>query len=85
MLSAIALHKVVFGLVFIMAFSVGLAAALSGIGLTLVLANHAITWLQQRLEPRRYVAGLVNAIPAIGALVVVAVGLALTAQSLAQL
>ncbi len=39
MLSAIALHRVVFGLVLIVAFSVGLAAVLTGIGFALVYSR----------------------------------------------
>jgi ABC-type nickel/cobalt efflux system permease component RcnA len=56
LLSAIALHRVGFGLVLIVAFSAGLAAVLSGIGILVVRAGRFLSrfetaggWARRRL------------------------------------
>ncbi len=78
LLAAIALHRVAFGLVLIVAFSIGLAAVLVGIGLLLVYCRQ----LFQRvgggggLAPRL--------VPVASAAVIVAIGVAITAQALPQ-
>jgi nickel/cobalt transporter (NicO) family protein len=75
LLAAISLHRVAFGLVLITAFSAGLALAITGVGLTAVLAKNAFA--------RRSFDGLVvRALPAVSALVIVAAGLAMTARAL---
>jgi nickel/cobalt exporter len=77
LLSAIALHRIGLGLALIVAFSVGLAATITGIGLIAVLARRAFGRL--RLDGR-----LVGALPAVSAIVILAVGLGITLKSLPQ-
>ena len=77
LLSAIALHRVAFGMLLIVAFSVGLAGVLTGIGLLLVYAR--------RLFERFPVNGrLIGALPVASAAVVTVAGLAIVAGALAQ-
>jgi nickel/cobalt exporter len=75
LLSAIALHRVGFGLALIVAFSLGLACTVTGIGLVAVLARRAFSRVS--LE-----GGIVRALPAVSALVIVCVGVAITARAL---
>ena len=75
LLSAIALHRIGFGLALIVAFSVGLAATVTGIGLVAVLA-------QQRFSRIRLDGPIVRALPAISALVILAVGVGITIRAL---
>ncbi|MGH2920443.1 MAG: nickel/cobalt transporter, partial [Gaiellaceae bacterium] len=77
LLSAIALHRVGLGLALIVAFSVGLAATITGIGLVAVLARRAFGRL--RLD-----GPLVRALPAASALVVLAVGVGITLNALPE-
>jgi nickel/cobalt exporter len=77
LLSAIALHRIGFGLALILAFSVGLAATITAIGLVAVLARHAFGRLS--LEGR-----LVQTLPALSALVILAVGIGLTLKALPE-
>jgi nickel/cobalt transporter (NicO) family protein len=77
LLSAIALHRVGLGLALIVAFSVGLAATITGVGLVAVLARRAFSRL-------RFDGPLVRALPAVSALVIVAVGIGLTARALPE-
>ena len=76
LLSAIALHRVAFGLLLIVAFSLGLAAVLVGIGLLLVYARHLFQRVSigGRLAPRL--------VPVASALLIVATGVALVIQAL---
>jgi nickel/cobalt transporter (NicO) family protein len=75
LLSAIALHRVGFGLALITAFSLGLASTITGIGLVAVLAR--------RLFSRVSLDGpVVRALPAVSALVILVVGVTLTARAL---
>jgi nickel/cobalt transporter (NicO) family protein len=74
LLSAIALHRVGFGLALIVAFSLGLAATITGIGLVAVLARRAFT--RVRLD-----GPLIRALPGVSALVIVLVGVVLTARA----
>jgi hypothetical protein len=85
MLSAIALHRVAFGLVLILAFSAGLAGVLVGFGLALVLAGRALGGMQRRTSLPGALLLAVRTAPAVGALVVTLAGIAMTAQSLGQL
>ncbi len=78
LLSAIALHRVGFGFLLILAFSVGLAATITGIGLVAVLARRA--FVRVSLEGR-----LVRALPAVSALVILCVGVAITARAIGEL
>jgi ABC-type nickel/cobalt efflux system permease component RcnA len=75
LLSAIALHRLAFGLALIVAFSVGLAATVTGIGLVAVLARRAFS-------PARLDGRLIGALPAISAAVMLVVGLVLTAKAI---
>jgi ABC-type nickel/cobalt efflux system permease component RcnA len=75
LLAAISLHRVGFGLVLIVAFSLGLALSITGIGLLAVLARGVFA--------RRTFDGLLlRALPAVSALVIVAAGVAMTARAL---
>jgi nickel/cobalt transporter (NicO) family protein len=71
LLSAIALHRIGLGLALIVAFSVGLAATITAIGLVAVLARRVFGRL--RLD-----GPLVNALPAVSAFVILAVGVGIT-------
>jgi ABC-type nickel/cobalt efflux system permease component RcnA len=77
LLSAIALHRIGFGLALIVAFSVGLAATITAIGLLAVLARRAFGRLP--LDGRA-----VRSLPAVSALVIVAVGVGITANALPE-
>jgi len=74
LLSAIALHRVGFGIVLILAFSLGLAATITGIGLVAVLARRVFSRVS--FEGR-----LVRILPAISALVIFCVGVVITAKA----
>jgi ABC-type nickel/cobalt efflux system permease component RcnA len=75
LLSAIALHRVGLGLVLILAFSVGLAATITGIGLVAVLARRAFGRLS--LDGR-----VVRALPAVSAALILFVGIAITVKAI---
>ena len=91
MLSAIALHRVGFGLVLILFFSLGLAGVLTGIGFALVYAR-SITQrvpLLGRLAARAEQSGgltslAVRAFPVASAFAVVGAGLVVTLRALSQ-
>jgi ABC-type nickel/cobalt efflux system permease component RcnA len=75
LLAAISLHRVAFGLVLIVAFSLGLALTITGIGLVAVLARSAFS--------RRSFDGLaLRLIPALSAVVIVVAGVAMTVHAL---
>jgi ABC-type nickel/cobalt efflux system permease component RcnA len=78
LLSAIALQRVGFGLVLIVAFSVGLASVLTGIGIVLVYAGR----LFERVPVRH--GGLARALPLASALFITMAGVAITVQALIQ-
>jgi ABC-type nickel/cobalt efflux system permease component RcnA len=75
LLSAIALHRVGLGLVLILAFSVGLAGTITGIGLVAVYARRAFGRLS--LD-----GPLVRVLPAVSAALILVVGIAITARAL---
>ena len=75
LLSAIALHRIGFGLALIVAFSIGLACTVTGIGLLAVLARRAFGRVS--LD-----GPLVRALPAVSALVILCVGAAITVKAL---
>ncbi len=75
LLAAISLHRVGYGLILIVAFSVGLAAAMTGIGLLAVTAKKAF----ERVD---FNGGLIRLLPAVSALVVLGLGLAMTVRAL---
>jgi nickel/cobalt exporter len=78
LLAAVSQHRIGLGLVLIVAFSAGLAATLTGLGIAVV---HAGRLLGRLPVPGRIVA----AIPALSAALIVIVGLALTAQAVPQI
>ena len=75
LLSAIALHRVGLGLALIVAFSVGLAATITAIGLVAVLAQRAFGRLSLN-------GPVVRTLPAISAALILAVGIVITAKAL---
>jgi ABC-type nickel/cobalt efflux system permease component RcnA len=75
LLAAISLHRVAFGMALILAFSVGLAAVVSGIGLLAIGARGAFSRLS--LE-----GPLVRALPAVSALLILGIGVAMTLRAL---
>ena len=77
LLSAIALHRIGLGLALIVAFSAGLAATITTIGLVAVLARRAFS--RMRLDGR-----LVGALPAASAFAIVFVGIGITLRALPQ-
>jgi ABC-type nickel/cobalt efflux system permease component RcnA len=78
LLAAISLHRVAFGMLLIVAFSVGLAAAITGVGLLAILAKRTFT--RMSFEGR-----LVRALPALSALVILVAGVLMTARALPKL
>ncbi len=75
LLSALALHRIGFGFALIVAFSLGLAATITGIGLVAVLAR--------RVFSRVSLDGpLVRVLPALSAVVILLVGVALTVRAI---
>lgn len=78
LLGAVAQHQVALGLLLILAFSVGLAATLTALGLLVVHARRVTTRLN---VPRR----LVTALPAASALVIVGLGCVLALQAAPKL
>ncbi len=77
LLGAIALHRVGLGLALILAFSVGLAATVTAVGLVAVLARRAFARLS--LNGR-----LVRSLPAVSAVVILAVGIGITVNALPE-
>jgi ABC-type nickel/cobalt efflux system permease component RcnA len=89
MLGAIALHRLAFGLLLIVAFSVGLAIVLTLIGFALVYAQAIsarvplVRTLGRRAEGHGAAAAM-RLLPLASAMAVVAAGLVVTLRSLAQ-
>jgi ABC-type nickel/cobalt efflux system permease component RcnA len=76
LLSAFALHRVGFGLLLIVAFSVGLAAVLIAVGLVMVYAQHLLSYCQGEGQ-------LISRwLPMTSAVTITAFGLAIAAQAL---
>jgi nickel/cobalt transporter (NicO) family protein len=75
LLGAIAQHQVGLGLLLILAFSLGLAATLTALGIGVVYAKRALA--RVRVSGR-----LVTALPSVSAVLIVGVGLVLTAQAI---
>ena len=75
LLSAIALHRIGLGLALIVAFSFGLAATITGIGLVAVFARRAFS--RMSLEGR-----VIRALPALSAALIMVVGVVITAKAL---
>ena len=77
LLSAIALHRIGFGLALIVAFSLGLAATITSIGLVAVLAKRAFSRFS-------FNGPLIRLLPAASALVILAVGIGITLKALPE-
>jgi ABC-type nickel/cobalt efflux system permease component RcnA len=75
LLAAISLHRVAFGMLLVVAFSIGLALTITGIGLAAVLARG--TFRRLSFDGR-----LVSLLPTASALVIVAAGLVMTLHAL---
>ncbi len=78
LLAAISLHRVAFGMLLIVAFSLGLALTITGIGLVAVYAKHAFRRLNME-------SGLIRFLPALSALVIVVAGLVMTTRAIPEL
>lgn len=78
LLAAISLQRVGYGLILIVAFSVGLAGAITSIGLVAVTAKRAFSRMS-------FEGPIVRALPAVSALVVIGLGLVMTLRSLPAL
>jgi nickel/cobalt transporter (NicO) family protein len=77
LLAAVALHRIVFGLVLVGVFSVGLAAALTAVGVLVIKARTFAT--------RRWGENLTNALPIFSAAAILVIGVFLTAGAVAKL
>ena len=75
LLAAISLHRIGYGLVLIVAFSLGLAATMTGLGLAAVAARGAFARVDMGGRA-------IRVLPAVSAVVVLALGLAMTARAL---
>jgi nickel/cobalt transporter (NicO) family protein len=75
LLAAISLHRVAFGLLLIVAFSAGLALAITAVGLAAVAAKRTVA--RARFDGR-----LVRLLPAVSAAVILAAGVAMTVRAL---
>src|SRR5581483_10356318 len=75
LLAAISLHRVGYGLVLILAFSLGLAGAMTAIGIVAVSAKRVFSRVERS-------GSLIRLLPAISALVVLGLGLAMTVRAL---
>jgi len=77
LLAAISLHRVGYGLLLVLAFSIGLASVLTGIGLAFVYAGRL-------LKSHGALGRLSQVLPVISAFVITCAGLAISYQALAQ-
>jgi ABC-type nickel/cobalt efflux system permease component RcnA len=75
LLAAISLHRLAFGLVLIVAFSVGLALSITGIGFVAVLAKNVFS-------RRSFDGPVVRALPTLSTLVILAAGVAMTVRAI---
>jgi nickel/cobalt exporter len=78
LLAAISLHRVAFGLVLIVAFSLGLALTITGIGLVAVFAKRAFGRMSMD-------GGLIRLLPAVSALVILVAGAVMTARAIPKI
>lgn len=79
LLSAISLHRVGYGLLLVVAFSLGLAATLTAIGLAFVYAGRFM-----KLSATASSSRLVRALPAVSAFVIMCIGVVVCYEALAQ-
>jgi ABC-type nickel/cobalt efflux system permease component RcnA len=86
MLAAIALDRVAYGLILVIAFSAGLAGVLTGLGVLLVVANRVVS-RQERLNSifdNPLARRLLQVAPVLSAAVILAVGALLTGRALSD-
>jgi ABC-type nickel/cobalt efflux system permease component RcnA len=83
LIAAISQHRVGLGMALILAFSLGLAATLTAVGLAVVFGGRLIT----RLRPERRLFGsrFAGALPALSASVIVLAGVLITSKAIPQL
>jgi nickel/cobalt exporter len=74
LLAAISLHRVGYGLLLILAFSLGLAAMITGIGLIAVTAKRAFSRMS-------FQSPVVRLLPAVSALVIIGLGIAMAVRA----
>ncbi|HEX6789282.1 MAG TPA: sulfite exporter TauE/SafE family protein [Gaiellaceae bacterium] len=77
LLAAISLHRLAFGLVLIVAFSIGLALSITGIGMAAVLAKKAFA-------KRSFDGLLIRALPAVSAAVILVAGAVMTVHAVGK-
>jgi len=77
LLAAISLHRLAFGLILIVAFSIGLALSITGIGLVAVLAKKAFA-------KRSFDGLLIRALPAVSAAVILVAGAVMTVHAVGK-
>jgi nickel/cobalt exporter len=75
LLTAVAIQRVAFGLQLVLAFSLGLATVLTGLGLLLVYAKRRFEKLPKQMR-------VIRALPILSALLISVVGLTITIQAL---
>ncbi len=78
LLAAISLQRVGYGLVLIVAFSIGLAATISGIGLLAIGARRVFNRMS-------FQGPVIRLLPAVSALVILAFGIAMTVRAVPQI
>jgi nickel/cobalt transporter (NicO) family protein len=83
LIAAISQHRVGLGMVLILAFSLGLAATLTAVGLAVIWGGRALQRL--RLERRVFGGRLAGALPAVSASVIVLAGTLITLRAIPQL
>jgi nickel/cobalt transporter (NicO) family protein len=78
LLGAIALNRIGFGLILVLAFSLGLAGALTAIGMTFIYAGR----LFERFPSQ---GKIIRILPAFSALIVSLIGIAISIKALAEI
>jgi ABC-type nickel/cobalt efflux system permease component RcnA len=83
LIAAISQHRLGLGMVLIMAFSLGLAATLTAVGLAVIWGGRLVGRL--RLESRLFGGRVAGALPALSATVIVLAGVLITLRAIPQL
>ena len=78
LLAAITQEEVALGLLLIVVFSLGLAATLTGLGLTVVYAKRLANRFSSRVS---FSSRVIAALPAVSTVVILALGIVLTARA----
>jgi nickel/cobalt exporter len=82
LIGAISQHRVGLGMILIVAFSLGLAATLTAVGLAVLYGGRLVARL--RLERRVFGGRLVGALPALSAILIVVAGVLITVRALPE-